>query len=459
MVLNDTIAAISTPVGEGAIAIVRTSGPRSIVMADRLFRGKNKLSAVHSHTVHHGQVVDPETGQVVDDVLVSLMKGPATYTGEDLVEINCHGGQLVTQKILQLVIRSGARLASPGEFTRRAFLNGRLDLAQAEAVVDLIRSKADVSLKVAMRQLSGGLSKDIAEIRRNLIDALALVETEIDFTDQELGIEAGDQAIVAMGGAEKIICRLLSGASIGEKLREGYTVVIVGRPNVGKSSLFNAMLQTNRAIVTEIPGTTRDTISESIELEGIPLRLVDTAGLHAGQGLVEREGVRRTRQQMSSADLLLVLLDGSESIRREDRRILKETESQRVFIVVNKIDLERVLDLKDLEKMLPSGRVFYTSAKQGDGLGDVAKAIKKELFNGHEPDVSEALVSNVRHRDALQGALENTCRARRQITASNKEELAAVDLREALSALGEITGETCNEEILDNIFSQFCVGK
>jgi tRNA modification GTPase len=199
MALNNTIAAISTPVGEGAIAIVRTSGPRAIGIADRLFRGKIKLSAVHSHTVHHGQVVDPETGLVVDDVLVSLMKGPATYTGEDLAEINCHGGQLVTQKILQLVIRSGACLASPGEFTRRAFLNGRLDLAQAEAVVDLIRSKADLSLKVAMRQLSGGLSKDIAEIRRNLIDALALVETEIDFTDQELGIEAGDQAILAMG--------------------------------------------------------------------------------------------------------------------------------------------------------------------------------------------------------------------------------------------------------------------
>lgn len=459
MVLKDTIAAVSTPVGEGAIAIVRLSGPQAIAIADQVFTGKDELSEAPSHSLHHGRVVDPHAGRLIDEVLVSLMRAPTSYTGEDMVEINCHGGLLITRTILELVLDSGARLATPGEFTKRAFLNGRMDLAQAEAVVDVIRSKADLSLKVALEQLGGELSKDIGEIRQSLVDALALVETELDFSDQELEASAREHALLPLKKAERIATRLLEGARVGQQLREGFTVVIVGRPNVGKSSLFNALLRANRAIVTAIPGTTRDTISEQIDLDGIPLWIVDTAGLHASEGLVEKEGVRRTRLQMDCADLLLVLLDGSEPLQEEDRQILQETEGRKGFVVINKCDLPKVLDFKALHGLQPFRRKFRTSAKKGDGLGDLARAIRRELFNGQGPDLIEPLVSRVRHQEALKSAAENICRARSELATGANEELVAVDLREALSALGQITGETCNEEILNRIFSQFCVGK
>jgi len=459
MKLDDTIAAVSTPLGEGAIAIVRMSGPQAIAIADKVFSGKAKLSEASSHSVHHGKIIDPKTGQDFDEVLISMMRAPASYTTEDMVEINCHGGILVTRNILELLLRSGARLATPGEFTKRAFLNGRVDLAQAEAVVDVIRSKANLSLKVALGQLSGGLSKAIGEIRQNLIEALALVEAELDFSDQELEVNARDQALLPLEKAEKIASDLLRGGRIGQQLREGFTVVILGRPNVGKSSLFNAMLKLNRAIVSDIPGTTRDTISEEIELEGIPIRLVDTAGLRASRGRVEKEGVQRARHQMRRADLLLILLDGSEPLCKEDREILKDTERQAGFVVVNKIDLPTVLDKEVLERFARARPTLYTSARRGDGIENLAMAIGNELLNSHGPDLSEPLISKLRHQEALKKVVENAYRAYRGLKKGANEELVAVDLREALSALGEITGEVCNEEILDRIFSQFCVGK
>jgi len=459
MVLEDTIAAISTPAGEGAIAIVRMSGPQAIAIADKLFMGKAKLEGAPSHSLHHGRIVDPQNGQFVDDVLVSLMRAPTTYTGDNMVEINCHGGLLVTRKILELTLGSGARLATPGEFTRRAFLNGRMDLAQAEAVVDLIRSKANLSMKVALDQLSGGLSREIGEIRQRIIEALAFVEVELDFSDQELDANARKQALFSLKGAEKSVSRLLRGARIGQQLREGFSVVIIGRPNVGKSSLFNTLLQTSRAIVTHIPGTTRDTICEQIELQGIPIRLVDTAGLHAGRGLVEKEGVRRTREQMNGAALLIVLLDGSEALRKEDRKILQETESRTRSVVINKMDLPRVLDSNELEKLSLGRLGMSISAKRGDGISNLVREIRRKLLDGQGPDVTEPLVSRVRHRDALKKTMRSIWRARRGLTRGTSEEVVAVDLREALLALGQITGETCNEEILEYIFSQFCVGK
>jgi len=459
MVLEDTIAAISTPAGEGAIAIVRMSGPQSIAIADKLFTGKTKLDQAPSHSLHHGRIVDPQKGQLVDDVLVSLMRAPRTYTGDDMVEINCHGSLLVTQKILELVLASGARLASPGEFTRRAFLNGRMDLAQAEAVVDLVRSKADLSMKVALNQLSGSLSREIGEIRQRLIEALALVEVELDFSDQELDANARGQAILSLKEADKSAARLLRGARLGQQLREGFSVVIIGRPNVGKSSLFNALLQTSRAIVTHIPGTTRDTISEQVELKGMPIRLVDTAGLHACRGLVEQEGVRRTREQMSCAALLIVLLDGSEALSKEDRQILQETEGKMRSVVINKMDLPRVLRSDELERLSPARQRIWISAKRGDGISNLVRDIQRKLLDGQGPDVTEPLVSRVRHREALKKTKRSIWRAHRGLSRGTSEEVVAVDLREALLALGQITGETCQEEILDYIFSQFCVGK
>jgi tRNA modification GTPase len=459
MVLEDTIAAISTPVGEGAIAIVRMSGPQAIAIADKLFMGKAKLEVSPSHSLQHGGIVDSRSNQAIDEVLVSVMRAPTTYTGEDMIEINCHGGLLVTRKILELTLDSGARLATPGEFTKRAFLNGRMDLAQAEGVVDLIRSKANLSMRVALDQLRGDLSREIGKIRQRLIEALALVEVELDFSDQELDANAREQALLALERAGEIASQLLRGFRIGRQLREGFSVVIVGRPNVGKSSLFNAILKSNRAIVTHIPGTTRDTICEQLEMEGIPIRLVDTAGLHASRGLVEKEGVRRTREQMSSADFLIVLLDGSEPLRKEDQRILQETKDRERFVVINKTDLPSALDVEELEKQSLCRIRLFVSAKQGDGICNLARGIRKKLLDGQGPDVTEPLVSRVRHQEALKRVAKNIQRAGRELTKGTNEELVAVDLREAVSNLGQITGETYNEEILEHIFSQFCVGK
>ncbi|KPL18997.1 MAG: hypothetical protein AMJ92_05380 [candidate division Zixibacteria bacterium SM23_81] len=459
MILEETIVAISTPIGEGAIAIVRISGPRAIALADKLFLGKVSLSAVPSHSLHHGKIVNPKTGALIDEVLVSVMKAPNTYTAEDMVEINCHGSILITRNILELVLDIGARLATPGEFTRRAFLNGRIDLAEAEAVIDVIRSKADLSLKVALDQLKGDLSGNFAEIRRNIIQALSVVEAGLDFSDQVSDIDACDEVLQPLKKAEKIITRLLCGSRIGQQLREGFVVVIVGRTNVGKSSLFNALLQTNRAIVTDIPGTTRDSISEQIELAGIPVRLVDTAGFHASSGIVEKEGIKRTRQQIESADLLLLMLDGSDALRKEDRCLLRETEKHSRLLVINKIDLPNLLDIGRLRGLPVPQKKIRTSAKRGDGIGDLAKIIRETMLNGQGPDVSEPIVTRVRHQQALKTTLRDIRRARRKVKRGGEEELLAVDLQEALSTLGQITGETCNEEILEHIFSQFCVGK
>lgn len=459
MILDETIAAISTPIGEGAIAIVRISGPKAIALADKLFLGKTRLSAAPTHSLHHGKIINPRTGQLIDEVLVSVMKAPGTYTAEDMVEINCHGSLLITRNILELLLDIGARLASPGEFTRRAFLNGRIDLAEAEAVIDVIRSKADLSLKIALDQLKGGLSENLAEIRRNLIQALSAVEAGLDFSDQALDLDAHDEVLQPLKRAEEIMSRLLSGARIGQQLREGFLVVIAGRPNVGKSSLFNALLQDNRAIVTDIPGTTRDTICEQVEMAGIPIRLVDTAGFHASSGLVEKEGIRRTRQQIDSADLLLIMLDGSAALRKEDRWLLRETEKHTRLLVINKIDLPSILDIRKLRGLSVPKKKIWTSATRGDGIEDLAKTIRETMLNGQGPDVSEPIVTRVRHQQALKASLRSIRRARRTVKKGAEEEILAVDLREALSTLGQITGETYNEEILEQIFSQFCVGK
>jgi tRNA modification GTPase len=459
MISDETIAAISTPIGEGAIAIVRISGPQAISLANKLFLGKVSLSAVPSHSLHHGKIVNPRTGQLIDEVLVSVMKAPGTYTAEDMVEINCHGNLLITRNILELLLDIGARPATPGEFTRRAFLNGRIDLAEAEAVIDVIRSKADLSLKVALDQLKGGLSENCAEIRQDLIQALSVVEAGLDFSDQVLDLNNCDEVLPPLKRAEEIISRLLCGARFGQQLREGFLVVIVGRSNVGKSSLFNALLQANRAIVTDIPGTTRDTISEQVELEGIPIRLVDTAGFHASPSLVEEEGIRRTRQQIDSADLLLVLLDSSTALRKEDRWLLQETEKHTKLLVINKIDLPNILDIGKLKGLSVPQKKIRTSAKRGDGIEDLAKIIRETMMNGQGRDVTEPIVTGVRHQQALKTTLRNIRRARRKVKRGGEEELLAADLREALSTLGQITGETCNEEILEHIFSHFCVGK
>ncbi|MFC1683000.1 tRNA uridine-5-carboxymethylaminomethyl(34) synthesis GTPase MnmE [Candidatus Zixiibacteriota bacterium] len=456
---ENTIAAISTPRGEGAIAIVRISGSGAIAVADGVFQGKMKLEQAQSHTLLHGTIGTARGDQGLDEVLVSLMRAPATYTGEDMVEINCHGGVLITRKVLELVLDHGARLATPGEFTRRAFLNGRLDLAQAEAVADVISSRAESSLKMAQRLLSGVLSKEIGEIRQGLVEALSLVEADLDFSDQEFDLNVLQEAGPLLEEAESRIEQLLDGASLGQHLRDGFNVVIVGRPNVGKSSLFNSLLRCSRAIVTHVPGTTRDVISEPIGLDGLPLRLVDTAGLHASEGLVEKEGIRRTRKEMSQADLLLFVMDGSELILEEDRQILEETGDQAGLVVINKIDLPQKSSEQELEALLGGRRQIRASAKEGVGIDEVTKAISEALLNGNSLNGASPLVSRVRHSEALQRAGRKTKEALQQLNKGSGGEIIAIELREGLGALDEITGQTFRQEILDRIFSQFCVGK
>jgi len=456
---DDTIVAISTPRGEGALAIVRMTGCQAIPMADGVFQGHRALREATSHTVHHGLIIDPRGDRAIDDVLLSVMRAPGTYTGEDMIEISCHGGVLVTGKILQLLLRQGARLAAPGEFTRRAYLNGHMDLLQAEAVAEVIRSKTDAGLEAAQRQLRGGCSDRLKSIRRDLIESLALVEAGLDFSDQELPEDVAGRAGEPLSRSREALSKLLQGAQLGRQLREGFTVALVGRPNVGKSSLFNALLGSDRVIVAPTPGTTRDTVSEQISLKSLPVKMVDTAGLHAAAEQVDQEGVRRTRQQMEAADLLIVILDGSEPLQPEDIEILEETKGQKGLVLINKIDLPRMLAGRDMGGMGDSRPLIEASAKRGDGIDAAADVIGAALRNGHGNGAENPLVATLRHQEILRQALEAVRRAGRGMRAGAGEELVAEDIRDALSAMAEMTGPAGGQEVLDQIFHTFCVGK
>jgi len=456
---EETIAAISTPSGEGAIAIVRLSGCRAISLADEVFQGTHRLSEAASHTLHHGRIVDPGDDRTVDEVLVSVMRAPRTYTGEDMAEISCHGGILVTGKILQLLLSRGARPAAPGEFTRRAYLNGRMDLLQAEAVAEVIRAQTDLGLEIAQRQLKGGCSRRLESIRKDLIEALALIEAGLDFSDQELGEDVIKGARRPLEKAREALSEMLRGAAFGRQLQEGFSVVLVGRPNVGKSSLFNALLGSARVIVDAVPGTTRDSVSEQVNIGNLPVRLVDTAGLRAAKGAVEQEGVQRARQQMERADLLVVILDSSERIRAEDIEILEETKERNSLVVINKIDLPRALKEGPAGKMGVSRPVVETSATRGDGLDQTMEAIGKALSNGNGAGSETPLVATLRHRQILERALETVRKAQQAAHDGAGEELIAEDVRAALEILAGMTGKTGDQEVLDRIFSTFCVGK
>jgi tRNA modification GTPase len=456
---EETIAAVSTPSGEGAIAIVRCSGYQAISLADGIFRGKQRLSKAASHTLHHGRIVDPRGNRFIDDVLAAVMRSPGTYTGEDMVEISCHGGVLVTARILQLLLRQGARLAAPGEFTRRAYLNGRMDLLQAEAVAEVIRSKTDLGLEIAQRQLSGGCSRRLESVRDDLIEALALIEAGLDFSDQELPEDVAERARRPLDRSREALSELLRGAAFGRQLQEGFSVVLVGRPNVGKSSLFNALLGSDRVIVDAAPGTTRDSVSEQVTLKDLPVRLVDTAGLRAADGPVEREGVQRTRRQMEAADLLIVILDGSEPLRTEDVEILEQTEERESLVVINKVDLPRVMATGPEGELNVSRPVIETSATRGDGIDTAIERIARALSNGNGAGAEAPLVATLRHRQILEQALEAVQGALRGVRDEVGEELIAEDIRSALEALAGMTGRTSDQEVLDRIFNNFCVGK
>ncbi|MCR4408186.1 MAG: tRNA uridine-5-carboxymethylaminomethyl(34) synthesis GTPase MnmE [Anaerolineae bacterium] len=455
--MDDTIAAISTPVGEGGIGIVRLSGPEAHRILQDIFRRGRKrpgTNGLQPYRLAYGHIVDPENNQVLDEVLVAYMPAPWTYTRQDIVEINCHGGIVPLRRVLELCLRRGARLAGPGEFTLRAFLNGRIDLAQAEAVLDIVRAKTAASLRVAVDQLDGRLSQEIHQIRARMVDVLSWLEASVDFAEDE--IPPRDIA-PDLEETQKSLERLLSTADQGIVYRQGVRTAIVGRPNVGKSSLLNALLRTSRAIVTPIPGTTRDTLEETLNLQGIPLVLVDTAGITAQtKDVVEQLGIERSRAALAQADLALVVVDGSEPLTAADHDIATLLNNKPGLLVINKCDLPVVVDV---DKFLPVLPRVYVSALTGEGLDTLESAIVETVFSGQVLASDALLVSNPRHKDALQRALDHLVAARQTQARGLPADFVAIDLTAAANALGEITGETLREDLLETIFSNFCIGK
>lgn len=457
MYVEDTIAAIGTPVGEGGIGVIRISGPDAPALARRLVRRDKKNGDFESHRFYYGAVLDPDTGEAVDEVMAVLMVAPRSYTMEDVLEIQCHGGYLVTRRVLDAVLRCGVRLAEPGEFTRRAFLNGRIDLVQAESIIDVIRSKTEAALSLAQHQREGRLSERLNNIRSFLRHALALVEAYIDFPEEEIDPAAQVEIEAKVRQALGQIEELLDGFDEGRVLRDGVSVLIAGKPNVGKSSLLNTLLQEKRAIVTSVPGTTRDIIEEVVNVRGLPLRMLDTAGIRETEDIVEKEGVRLTLEKIPQADLILFVLDGSRPFDDDDRMILDALSGRRSIVVVNKRDLSRLLHLPgELERM---GTVEI-STSTGGGIDELRGVIFDTFIHGRAIDSREYVaLSQARHRDALEKARGKVAVFRDNLTLGLDLEILAVDLREALDAVGEVTGETTPDDILDMIFARFCIGK
>ncbi|BDG37858.1 tRNA uridine-5-carboxymethylaminomethyl(34) synthesis GTPase MnmE [Saccharococcus caldoxylosilyticus] len=458
----DTIAAISTPMGEGAIAIVRLSGDEAIAIADRIFKSPSgkRLKDVPSHTIHYGHIVDPDNGQTVEEVMVSVMRAPKTFTREDVVEINCHGGLVSVNRVLQLVLANGARLAEPGEFTKRAFLNGRIDLSQAEAVIDLIRAKTDRAMTVALQQMEGRLSKLIRKLRQTILETLAHVEVNIDYPEYDDIEEMTPRLLLEKAQyVREQIEKLLQTAQQGKILREGLATVIIGRPNVGKSSLLNALVHENKAIVTDIPGTTRDVIEEYVNVRGVPLRLIDTAGIRETEDIVERIGVERSRQMLKQADLILLVLNYHEPLTEEDERLFEMIKGMDFIVIVNKTDLPKNIDM-DRVKQLADGRpIITTSLLKEKGIDDLEKAISEMFFSGSVEAGDLTYVSNSRHIALLQQAKKAVEDAISGIEAGMPVDLVQIDLRRAWELLGEIIGDTVHESLIDQLFSQFCLGK
>lgn len=459
MSLRDTIAAIATPPGVGGIGVIRISGPEAEEIALRLFRPSSPLEGLVSHRLHHGRIVSPETGDVLDESLVTLLKAPRSFTGEDTVELHCHGGPYVLRTVLEEVLRLGARLAERGEFTKRAFLNDRLDLAQAEAVLDLINARTREGLLAAVGGLEGRLSGRIDAIRGKVIDLLAGIEAAIDFTAED-GMEPPDGGTAPLDTLIDEIRTLAASYHRGKVLREGIGIVIAGRPNVGKSSLLNRLLGQRRAIVTPVPGTTRDFIEETVDIGGIPVRLTDTAGIRPPGDAVEEAGIELVWERIAGADIVLMLLDGSVELAEDDLQIIGQVREKPLLAVINKRDLPERLDVERLKGLLPPSvpPVIRISAKYGEGLEILEEAIRSlALETPSEGD--EVTISHLRHRIALEAAAEHLRLARDGMRDGIPPELTAIDLRGVLEALGEITGRTTTEDVLASIFANFCVGK
>lgn len=473
---NDTIAAIATPPGVGGIGVVRVSGPDAFSLVLPIFRqpgGRSELPP--SHLLTYGRIIDPLTQEILDEVLVAFMRAPRTYTREDVVEIQGHGGPLILRRILRAVLSQGARMANAGEFTLRAFLNGRLDLAQAEAVMDLIDAQTEAGQRLAMQQLRGRLSTQIQEARQAILGVIARIEASIDFPEEDVPVPQSAELQPLIAAAQRQVNELLASADQGRLYRQGLRTAIIGRPNVGKSSLLNALLRAERAIVTPVAGTTRDTVEEVANIRGIPLHLIDTAGITPTDDPVEQIGVQRSRAAAESADVVLLVFDGSEPLSEKDRRVCEElhamgfasgnteagpsSHSRPVVVVVNKADQPRRVELESLQTLWPGSALVATSTLTGEGLPELEKAIADLVLGGKMLTGETVLVTRTRHQDALRRTSAHLDAAVGALEQGLALDFVSIDLRAAYDALGEITGETASDDLLDRIFSEFCIGK
>ena len=459
MKITDTIAAISSAAGNSGIGIIRVSGDEAIEVVDKIFRPANKnkkLANVESHTVHYGHIMDGD--KTLDQVLVIVMKNPHSYTGEDTVEIDCHGGMLILKKVLDLVLKNGARTAEPGEFTKRAFLNGRIDLSQAEAVMDLINSKNDFALNSSIEQLKGGVSDAIKDIRKDIIYHIAFIESALD-DPEHISLDGYDEEITEMLN-ENIdkVSKLVNSFDNGRIMKEGIKTVILGKPNAGKSSLLNLMLGEDRAIVTDIEGTTRDTLEENINFNGLSLKIIDTAGIRDTEDLVERIGVNKAKEIAKEGDLIIYVVDGSRELDDNDREIIKLINDKQAIILVNKSDMDTVINIDELKK--DSNRdVILFSAKNGEGMDQLEEEIRNMFYSGKVTYNDQVYITNARHKEALENALESLKQVKNSVDAGMPEDFYSIDLMDAYTDLGLIIGESVEDDLVNEIFSKFCMGK
>lgn len=458
MYKEDTIAAVATPIGEGGVAIVRVSGPDAERIAKEIFfRSSGRNGHLRSHTLHHGVIRAPGADAILDEVLIVLMRKPHSYTGEDVVEVHCHGGPFLVRQVLELILSRGARHAEPGEFTKRAFLSGRLDLAQAEAVLDLIRARTDKGARLALGQVSGEVSKWVGELREELLDILVQVEAAIDFPEEEIDLLQKNELVGKIEALGAKISRIVASYEWGRLFSEGARVCIVGRPNVGKSSLLNALLGEERVIVTSVPGTTRDVVAESINLDGLPVVLWDTAGIRETKDEVEKIGVDFSLRHLQEAEATLLVLDGSLPLTAQDEAILKATKEKKGLAVINKSDLPQKMDLHQVQVLGQNKGAVLVSAKEKKGLDRLKHEMRQLLLNcAPEPPI---VLTNVRHKAALQRAEQRLAEAKETLAKSLPAEIVAVDIQEAKDALEEIVGLIKSDDILERIFANFCIGK
>lgn len=453
----DTIAAIATPIGEGGISIIRVSGENALEIVNKIFRGEN-LNKVASHTIHYGHIIDYANKDVVDEVLVTVMLAPKTFTRENTVEVSCHGGLLVTQKILQLILDNGARMATPGEFTKRAFINGRIDLTQAESIMDIIEAKTDWARQVAMKQLEGGLLFEIRKLRQELLNTMAHEEVNIDYPEYDMDDVTSKEMYDKAQQVIKEIDKLLATAQEGKVVRSGLATAIVGRPNVGKSSLLNYLSKEEKAIVTNIAGTTRDTLEEYVSLKGILLKLIDTAGIRQTDDIVEKIGVERSKRAITESDLVLLLINSSEELTEEDQKLLELTQDKKRIVILNKADQVAKITKKDIQKITDSPIVTISVLKKQNMIG-LEEAIKSLFLQGITDSKSEVMVTNQRQNDLLRKAKQSLIEAIEAINDNMPLDLVQIDLKEAWDSLGEITGDTAPDELITQLFSKFCLGK